>query len=481
MRQKTFTLVASLMLAGLIVTPATAGITLRASKAPKAEPIQIVSYLSETNTALQHALLIHNIMNEMPMFQDVALTAENLQKQTEILKEMQKNIRSCNAKKMGKVFKDPETVWKKMVSAYEQRRQGAEEKIKAKKSDKLTMSLKEKNLQKNMGWAISRDIMLDVYQNPEKWGDVNQNESFPLWKDQIALFEKQWNQFYENLNTAYGVALKGRPAVDEETRHNEKKYNLVLAAHKAYVAQISEGKQPISSKIANEKPPKAPKPLPNWQEIVRLDPLTGKATPELPEPWKQMSENKFKNYTSGGEMSQFFDGKSLKPQANVASGYGSDLETEYNVLLAVDSMEKGIKDNEENQKKMIQPFIKKLEELGIDTKDFDISDRAQYVRVMKELKDLKKESIEEAYKYVEQLENQDRNNPDYVAKRNQAKAKKQARLSAEAQAVTSSMNDIVQISQMAPSVQQRLVLSALEKDENGSVHLTQTNAVNVDQ
>ena len=33
----------------------------------------------------------------------------------------------------------------------------------------------------------------------------------------------------------------------------------------------------------------------------------------------------------------------------------------------------------------------------------------------------------------------------------------------------------------SPSAQQRLILAALEKDENASVHLTQTNAVNVDQ
>ena len=61
------------------------------------------------------------------------------------------------------------------------------------------MSLKERQAQADMSWSLNRDIMLDVYQNPEKWGEVNKGESFPLWQDQITLFEKQWNQFYEKL------------------------------------------------------------------------------------------------------------------------------------------------------------------------------------------------------------------------------------------------------------------------------------------
>ena len=91
-----------------------------------------------------------------------------------------------------------------------------------------------------------------------------------------------------------------------------------------------------------------------------------------------------------------------------------------------------------------------------------------------------KDAIEKAYKYVERLEKQDKNSPELVAKREQLQAQKRARLSAEAQAALGA-DGVIQMSQMSPSVQQRLVLSALEKDSGASVHLTQTNAVNVDQ
>ncbi len=480
MRRKLFLLSTCLILTGMTY-PVLAGITLRASRPPEPQSIQIVSYLSDTNEALGQALMIHNLMNSMPMLRSTAQTTRDLKSQEKLLREMQENLSSCNVKKLGKVFKSPSKVWDKMVSTYEQRRQEEQKQQENKQQDKLTMSLQERKQIEKIGWTVNRDIMMDVYENPEKWGDVNKGEAFPLWKDQISLFEKQWNQFYESLNVAYGVPLKGRPAVDEETRHNANKYDVVLAAHKAYVAQISEGRRPANPEAVKGNPPKAPKALPKWTDIVRLDPITGKPTPELPEPWRQMSDNKFKNYTDGGEMSQFFEGKSMTPKTATSTEIKSDLENEYDMRLAIDAMEKGSIGSADTQQKMVAPFVEKLNKLGIDTKDFDISNRGQYVRVQKELKDMKKKAMEDAYKYVELLEKQDKESPELVAKREQLKAKKQARLSAEAQGALKTGGDVIQMSQMSPSTQQRLVLSALEKDEGALVYLTQTNAMNVDQ
>ena len=372
-------------------------------------------------------------------------------------------------------------MWSKMMNAYKTERQSSQKEIENQKQDRLTMSLKQRQQNDMMGWKINRDIVMDVYTNPEKWGDVNPGESFPLWQDQISLFEKEWNQFYEKLNAAYGVPLKGRPAVDEATRHNPEKYKDVLAAHETYVAQIAAGRRPANPEAVKGNPPKAPKPLPKWQDIVRIDPITGKPTPELPEPWKKMSADKFKNYAEDGEMSHFFSGKSTTPTAEATLGGKSDLEQEYEMGLIVDAMVKGVASSKNSQKEMVQSFIEKLKELGIETKDFDISNRAQYAQVQKQLKDLKKGAMDEAYQYTEQLENQDKKNPTYVARREQLKAQKKARLSAEAQTATTEISDTFQISQMSPAVQQRLVLSALEKDEGASVYLTETNAINIDQ
>ena len=480
MRKKTFLLVGSLMLAGLIAMPSGAGIALKAGKPLQPQSIKLTLYLSDSNQALGRALEIHNLLNEMPNLRDTAQSIDALEQQKKMMKEILSHKSSCNAKKMGTVFKTPQKVWDNLMTEYEKKRQGTKKKSEDSQVDQLTVSLRERLEGQNLGWSVSRDMLIDLYAHPEKYGEVNKGGAFPLWQDQISLFEKRWNEFYEALNSAYGVSLKGRPAVDEETRHNAQKYDEVLAAHKAYVKQISQGKKAANSPIVNQKPPKAPAPLPRWEDIVRVDEITGKPVPELPEPWKQMSENSFKNYVEGGEMATFFDGKSMTPTSAAGMKHESDLEAEYNMRLAVDSLEQGALGSQDAQQKMVQPFVEQLKELGIEVPDFDISNRAQYTEVQKQLNELKKQAMDEAYKYVARLEEQDAKNPDYVARRKQLNAKKTARLSPEAQQAVGS-SDIIQVSQMSPSVQQRLVLAALEKDEKATVYLTETNAINIDQ
>ena len=482
MYQKTFSLVGALMLAGIIATPGNAGFFLKADKPMKPQSIEIISYLSDENEALDQALEIHNLMGEMPSLRDTAQSISDLKEFEKTMKETLKQISSCNAKKLGKVFKNPEDVWSKVVTAYEQKRQMKQNKQNNSNVDKLTLSLRDRMENETTGWTISRDILMDLYENPEKWGAVNKGGAFPLWKDQISLFDKKWNQFYEELNASYGVPLKGRPVVDEETRYNTQKYDEVLAAHKAYVAQISAGKGRNTAKIASQNPPRAPKGLPKWQYIARIDPMTGKVSPEMPEPWKEMSSEKFKNYSEGGEMAAFFDGKSLTPTDIANVQWKSNLEQEYELNMGLDSIETGVKMGLNSQKEMIQPFIERVREVGVVVNDdFDISDRNQYADVQKQLIDLKKKAMEEAYKYVERLEEQDRTKPAYAEKRKKLLAQKQARLSPEAQQALGDASESIQSGQMSPIVQQKMTLAALEKDEKGSVYLTETNAINVDQ
>ena len=482
MYQKTFSLAWALMLAGLIATPVQSGFFLKADKPPKPQSIEIVSYLSENNEALDQALEIHNLMGEMPSLRDTAQTISDLKEQEKITKEMLKSMSSCHAKKLGKVFKNPDVVWNKALSVYEQKRLVKQNKQNDPNIDKLTLSLRDRLDNESTGWTISRDILMDLYENPERWGAVNKEGAFPLWQDQISLFDKKWNQFYEELNASYGAPLKGRPAVDEETRHNVQKYDKVLAAHKAYVAQISAGKGKNTAKVATQNPPRAPKGLPRWQDIARIDPMTGKVTPEMPAPWKEMSSEKFKDYSDGGEMASFFEGKSLTPTDMAKADWKSALEQEYELNLAVDSIENGIKMGLNSQKEMIQPFIERLKENGVVVNDdFDISDRNQYMDVQKQLIDLKKKAMEDAYKYVERLEQQDKTHPKYAEKRKKLMTQKQARLSSEAQRAGADISDAIQVGQMSPIVQQKMTLAALEKDEKGSVYLTETNAINVDQ
>ena len=136
MRQKKSLLIIGLMLAGVIAMPAMAGTVFRAGKIPEPQPIQVVTYLSDTNEALDRALLIHNVMGEMPDLRDVAQTTESLKEQTKLLGQMHQNITDCNVKKLGKVFKNPQQVWEKMMTSYEQQRQDFQTQNNNKKTDK---------------------------------------------------------------------------------------------------------------------------------------------------------------------------------------------------------------------------------------------------------------------------------------------------------------------------------------------------------
>ena len=480
MYKKTFFLVGSLMLAGVIAMPVQGALMLRGSESPKPQPVQAKTYLAENNEALKRALYIHNLMNEMPGLRDVAQTTSNLKKQHSVMKELLDGMDSCNSQQMGKVFKNPNKVWGKMMNTYEQRRQSSDESKKQNASEALNKTLKQKYAESNASWMIGRDIMMDVYENPKNWGTVKEGESFPLWKDQATLFEKEWNQFYEKLNASYGVPLKGRPAVDEKTRHNAQKYDVVLAAHKAYVDKISKGKKNKAA-IASEKPPRAPKALPQWKDIVRVDPLTGKAIPEMPEPWKKMAENNFENYSSDGEMASFYNGKSLTPTSQASAGTKSNLEAEYEIVLAVDALDKGVLGTTQQQSQMMAPFIEKLAKVGIQMPEFDISNKAQYRNVQKQLKALKEQAMTEANQYIELLEKQEQEEPALAERREKVQAEKRARLSGEVQSATANLGNVIQMHQMSPVMQQKLVLTALGKDEYATVFLTETNAVNVDQ
>ena len=477
MKQRTTILIAALVLAGVISCPSFAGIKMFASKVPAPRSIVEKTYLSDKNEAMERALSIHNLMNEMADMRISANALMKIQKQGKQMGSFLEKVDSCNVGKMGDVFKNPQEAWNKMMNAYEQQRQGAEEKLDDKNQMFSTSSQdREKDL---VGWNVGRSIMMDVYKNPEKWGELKSDASFPLWRDQIFLYEKQWNQFYENLNNAYGVPKTGRPNVAEDVRYNPQKYGQVLAAHRAYVSQISKGKK-VASSVQNAQPPKAPDPLPKWQDIVRAD-SKGRVYPEMPEPWKEMSKNEFKNYSPNGEMAEFFEGKSLRPTEAAQAGAESDLEKEYNIVLATDALQKGFAGAATSQNEMMQPVVKKLNKVGINTDGLDITDSRQYLDILKQLKALKKQSIAEAYSYIEKLEEQDKNNPELVERRKSQSQQQVNRVSKQAQSVGADIEGILQSGQTSPTTKQKLILHALEKDEDALVYLTETNAVDVDQ
>ncbi len=164
-----------------------------------------------------------------------------------------------------------------------------------------------------------------------------------------------------------------------------------------------------------------------------------------------------------------------------ATTFSENMEQEYDMRLAMDSVTKGSFSVDKTVDDMQQDFAKRLAKVGVDAMDLDLSKKSHYLKIQKQLKEAKKDAIVEAKKYIDLLEKQDSEHPELEQKRLMALERKRARLSDAAQQALEQSDGIVQISQMSPVMQQKLIVAALEKDSNALVYLTETNAIEIDQ
>ncbi len=184
------------------------------------------------------------------------------------------------------------------------------------------------------------------------------------------------------------------------------------------------------------------------------------------------------NPSKWGETSKGASFASWKDQTPT---FEKNMEQEYDMRLVMDSLDKGSFSVDKTTKEMQQDFAQRLSHVGVDAPDLDLSKKSQYLKIQKQLRDEKKKAIVEAQKYIALLEKQDAEHPELVKKRQDLLTQKRARMSDRAQQVLDQSDGIIQISQISPVVQQKLVVAALEKDKNALVYLTETNAMEVDQ
>lgn len=184
------------------------------------------------------------------------------------------------------------------------------------------------------------------------------------------------------------------------------------------------------------------------------------------------------NPSKWGETSK---GASFASWTDQTPTFEKNMEQEYDMRLVMDSLNKGSFSVDKTTKEMQQDFAQRLAHVGVNAPDLDLSKKSQYLKIQKQLRDEKKKAIAEAQEYIALLEKQDSEHPELVKKRQDVLAQKRARMSDRAQQVLDQSEGIIQISQISPVVQQKLVVAALEKDKNALVYLTETNAMEVDQ
>ena len=138
-------------------------------------------------------------------------------------------------------------------------------------------------------------------------------------------------------------------------------------------------------------------------------------------------------------------------------------------------------DFDQTFQKMQQDFIKRLEAIGLSFPDFNAARSGEVARVRKALKELRDKYIKEAEEYIVKLDEQDAAHPRAAEKRAAKTQNKTKVFDSARQQFPEAFAKIDQIDQQSPQRRQEVLITAMKKDANGSVYLTETNALDVDQ
>ena len=161
-------------------------------------------------------------------------------------------------------------------------------------------------------WRIGQEILTDVYQNQDKWGERKSKDapSFSLWEDQKYQYDQEWNDYYTKINTLFGVGPEGRPVIGDE-RYDYAQTEKVQKAHDEYIKMLALTAPNKMAAIPAELKaiPAPPHPLPPKKESVLYftsEVPEKRIYPAMPEPWQKYAENDFKDINPDGEMAKDF-------------------------------------------------------------------------------------------------------------------------------------------------------------------------------
>ncbi|MBP5343573.1 MAG: hypothetical protein J6Y85_00645 [Alphaproteobacteria bacterium] len=207
---------------------------------------------------------------------------------------------------------------------------------------------------------------------------------------------------------------------------------------------------------------------------------------QLDESKKKINRNIFRNIAKNPKK---YGAELINPKAARAKASEEDEnEPTMNVLdsivqsgNALHNAELGKKDILKTQQEIIRQFRENLAKLGLVYNDLDLTQRAGLLQVRSDLKKVKETALQEAEVYIAQLNAQDAEHPDLVAKRAYRSKAKQQALNRIQSSFPEMMKGMVLVSQITPQQQQALIMDALKRDAEGKVYLTETNIVDLDR
>ncbi len=468
-----------------------------------AKPVVIpkpMIFPQDKSQALDAALSVHNAMNKMYALKQKQEMQASAKKNLALQQKKMEAMEKCNIGRLAKDFKHPEQVWKKMTDAYDKREKelivyvnSADEMT---EEDRAVLKANIKNgyfsdeaLAETMSfWDIGNEILTDVYQNQDAWGERVKPgaPSFPLWEDQKYVFDQEWNQQYEEINLYFGVPPEGRPVIGDE-KYDYAKEEQVNVAHKAYLAALT-AKNPAKAAAMPKKWLKAqvaPKPLPPKAEsIVYLtsDDPERQIYPKMPAPWEAYQKDGFKDINPTGEMAEdFAKGLVLKESAK-----NRTTDAQNNRLTVYQALKKTLDGAEKIDEAMAQSLsqtetavLDQLhQQLDLDG-EIDLNDAKEFEQLFERLKNQKNALLVFAEQNLKEEEAWER-----AAWRQSLEKKRleavdtMTELQKENPAYYQKVKETLSVS--APQ-QNRELLTALRTDENAIVSLSAVNAKDIER
>ena len=307
--------------------------------------------LETHNEALDKALAVHNLMNQMPELEKTAEIVRTLRKTTGKMEKYMKALNQCAEKRFAGRFKNSGEMLKKVREAYKERTADLKSDKKAHPDSIVPISISEQNAKLAEKHQVENELMKDVFKNANTWGG--------------------------------DVVERSTEEAPEELARNKNGYNL-------------------------------------FEEM-------------------NMAERGLTHAQVG------------QTQAD------------------------------EQFMKMQQMFVEKLAEFDIQEPELDFIRGTKVTAVHKKLKTLKQQYLDEAKAYISKLDAQDAANPDLAERRASRSQNKQAVLNGIQEQFPDVFTDITVTDQMTPQARQQIIVAALEKDAEGEVYMTETNASEVDR
>ncbi len=355
---------------------------------PYVDNSAVVKPVESYKQSMIRAMALHNIQYQLNYMLNLLIPAVEEQKEKlELACAQLGALQSCFKDKLGQAYDPLET-----DKVYQTIKEAFNEKVK-----NITVYINETgettqqtdNAESYPYWRVAREVMIDVYKNPEKYG--KKVSDFPLWTDQKYLYTQevnnilsgiqknfslpdannQQNQELNNKLFGYLNAFTQQNSILTTTDYatNSKKYTQLLDYLKTH-PKYGSMKQKILPAL-----PKLPQPLPPFYEIIQLteDPAqTGTMFPEWPSPWAEYIRRGLDKRAVGGEMDTCFLPKtiSLRPEVQnwdktkINNPLSLEKEKEENVENIVNLLNLSV----ETLKSTIKNLNESLAENGLDIK-----------------------------------------------------------------------------------------------------------------